>query len=63
MAAKKAPAKTAATKQSTGVWASVPCFVCSQSVSDSKQALRVQRTDYTNGKTTWYSWAHRGCWR
>lgn len=62
MSAKKAPAKTAGTK-GTAIWAAVPCFICSKSVLEAKQALRVKRTDYTNGKTTWYSWAHRGCWR
>ncbi len=62
MAAKKAPAKIAGTKQ-PAAWLAVPCFVCSEMVTENKQALRVQRTDYTNGKTTWYSWAHRGCWK
>jgi len=62
MAVKKS-AKTAGTKENATAWSIVPCFVCSEMVSDGKQALRVQRIQYANGKTSWYSWAHRGCWR
>jgi hypothetical protein len=62
MAAKKAPAKIAGTKQ-IAAWSAVPCFICSEMVNDGKQALRVQRIEYAKGKTKWYSWAHRGCWK
>ena len=63
MAAKKAPAKTAATKGSGGRWAPAFCNVCSKTIAESKQALRIKHLDYSNGKTTSYSWAHRGCWK
>ena len=62
MAAKKAPAKTAATKGSGGRWAAMPCYLCSGMITELKLALRVRRVDYTGaGKS--YSWAHRGCWK
>ena len=63
MAAKKAPAKTAATKGSIAVWAPAFCNVCSKTIADGKQALRIKHLDYSNGKTTSYSWEHRGCWK
>ncbi len=62
MAAKKAPAKTAATKGSNASWTTAPCFICSGMIADGKQALRVQRLDYAVDRK-WYSWAHRGCWK
>ena len=52
MAAKKAPAKTAATKGSVAVWAPAFCNVCSKTIADGKQALRIKHLDYSNGKTT-----------
>lgn len=62
MAAKKAPAKIAATKGNTGRWAAVPCYLCSGMIAELKQALRVRRVDYAGGGKS-YSWAHRGCWK
>jgi hypothetical protein len=62
MAAKKTPAKTAATKGSGASWTAAPCFICSGMITDGKQAVRVQRLDY-GADRKWYSWAHRGCWR
>ena len=49
MAAKKAPAKTAATKGSAGQWAAVPCYLCSGMIAELKLALRVRRVDYAGG--------------
>ncbi len=63
MAVKKPAAKTAATKGSVGVWAPALCNVCSKMIAEGKQALRIKHLDYSNGKTTSYSWAHRGCWK
>ena len=62
MAAKKAPAKIAATKASTACWAAMPCYLCSGMITELKQALRVRRVDYAGGGKS-YSWAHRGCWK
>ena len=62
MAAKKAPAKIAATKGSAGQWAAVPCYLCSGMIAELKMALRVRRVDYAGGGKS-YSWAHRGCWK
>lgn len=62
MAAKKAPAKTAATKGNAGRWAAVPCYLCSGMIAELKLALRVRRLDYA-GRGKSYSWAHRGCWK
>ena len=62
MAAKKAPAKIAATKGSGGRWAAMPCYLCSGMITELKQALRVRRLDYAGGAKS-YSWAHRGCWK
>ena len=62
MAAKKAPAKIAATKVSDGRWAAMPCYLCSGMIAELKQALRVRRLDYAGGGKS-YSWAHRGCWK
>ena len=44
-------------------WAPAFCNICSKTIVESKQALRIKHLDYSNGKTTSYSWAHRGCWR
>ena len=62
MAAKKAPAKIAATKGSTARWAALPCYLCSGMIAELKLALRVRRVDYAVGGKS-YSWAHRGCWK
>ena len=62
MAAKKAPAKIAATKGSTARWAAMPCYLCSGMIAELKQALRVRRVDYAGGGKS-YSWAHRACWK
>ena len=62
MAAKKAPAKIAATKGSTARWAAMPCYLCSGMIAELKLALRVRRLDYASGGKS-YSWAHRGCWK
>ena len=62
MAAKKAPAKIAATKVSDGRWAAMPCYLCSGMIAELKLALRVRRVDYTGGGKS-YSWAHRACWK
>ena len=62
MAAKKAPAKIAATKGSTARWAAMPCYLCSGMIAELKLALRVRRVDYVDGGKS-YSWAHRGCWK
>ena len=62
MAAKKAPAKIAATKGSGGRWAAMPCYLCSGMITELKMALRVRRVDYAGGGKS-YSWAHRGCWK
>lgn len=56
------------TKQQSNVaksamWAPALCNVCSKMIAEGKQALRIKHLDYSNGKTTSYSWAHRGCWR
>jgi len=62
MAAKKAPAKIAATKGSGGRWAAMPCYICSGTIAELKLALRVLRLDYAGGGKS-YSWSHRGCWK
>ena len=62
MAAKKAPAKIAATKGSTARWAAMPCYLCSGMIAELKLALRERRVDEGGGGKS-YSWAHRGCWK
>ena len=62
MSAKKAPAKTAATKGSGASWTPAPCYLCSGMIGDGKQALRVRRIDFGQSRKS-YSWAHRGCWK
>jgi len=62
MAAKKAPAKIAATKGSTARWSAMPCYICSGMIAELKLAPRVRRLDYAGGGKS-YSWAHRVCWK
>ena len=62
MAAKKAPAKIAATKTTSTHWQRVACFVCSAMIDEAKTALRVLRINYAESRKT-YAWAHRGCWK